>query len=68
VAECFLFGQQDDLNWMPWSGVALTVGSVLVGLVVAHFIGWGVAKPERSQPRRALLQQGGVLALAEVTG
>jgi hypothetical protein len=68
LAVYFLSGEQDDLTWMLWVGVALTVGSVLMGLVVAHFIGWGVAKLEESQQRRALLQQRGVLALAGVTG
>ena len=43
-------------------------GAVVVGVVVAHFIGWGVTKLEQSQQRRALLQQRGVLALAEITG
>ena len=53
---------------MLWIGAAITVGSVVVGVVVAHFIGWGVTKLEQSQQRRALLQQRGVLALAEITG
>jgi hypothetical protein len=68
LAEYFLFGEQDDSVWMLWLGVVLTVGSVVVGVVVGHFIGWGVAKLEQSQQRRALLEQRGVLALAEITG
>jgi hypothetical protein len=68
LAMYFLSGEEDDLAWMLWVGVALTVGSVVVGVVVGHFIGWGVAKLEQSQQRRALLQQRGVLALAEITG
>ncbi len=68
LAEYFLSGEQDDLTWMLWLGVMLTVGSVAVGVVAGHFIGWGVAKAEQSQQRRAVLQQRGVLALAEITG
>lgn len=68
LAVYFLSDEQDDLAWMLWIGAAITVGSVVVGVVVAHFIGWGVTKLEQSQQRRALLQQRGVLALAEITG
>jgi hypothetical protein len=59
---------QDDLAWMLWWGGAITVGSVLLGVVAGHFIGKGVAKIEHSQQRHAQLQQRGVLALAQVTG
>jgi len=68
LAVYFLSDEQGDLAWMLWIGAAITVGSVAVGVVVAHFIGWGVTKLEQSQQRRALLQQRGVLALAEITG
>ena len=68
LAVYFLSDEKDDLAWMLWIGAAITVGSVVVGVVVAHFIGWGVTKLEQSQQRRALLQQRGVLALAEITG
>ena len=68
LAVYFLSDEQGDLAWMLWIGAAITVGSVVVGVVVAHFIGWGVTKLEQSQQRRALLQQRGVLALAEITG
>jgi len=68
LAVYFLSDEQDDLAWMLWIGAAITVGSVVVGVVVAHFIGWGVTKLEQSQQRRALLQQRGVLALAEING
>ena len=68
LAVYFLSDEKDDLAWMLWIGAAITVGSVAVGVVVAHFIGWGVTKLEQSQQRRALLQQRGVLALAEITG
>ena len=68
LAVYFLCDEQGDLAWMLWIGAAITVGSVVVGVVVAHFIGWGVTKLEQSQQRRALLQQRGVLALAEITG
>jgi Short C-terminal domain len=63
-----LTGDEDDLAWMLWVGAAITVGSVLLGLVAGHFIGVGVAKIEQSQQRRALLRQWGVLALAQVMG
>ena len=68
LAGYCLSDEQDDLAWMLWIGAAITVGSVVVGVVVAHFIGWGVTKLEQSQQRRALLQQRGVLGLAEITG
>ena len=68
LAVYFLSDEKDDLAWMLWIGAAITVGSVVVGVVVAHFIGWFVTKLEQSQQRRALLQQRGVLALAEITG
>ena len=68
LAVYFLSDEKDDLAWMLWIGAAITVGSVAVGVVVAHFIGWGVTKLEQSQQRRALLQQRGVLGLAEITG
>jgi len=68
LAVYFLSDEKDDLAWMLWIGAAITVGSVVVGVVVAHFIGWGVTKLEQSQQRRALLQQRGVLGLAEITG
>jgi hypothetical protein len=68
LAVYFLSDEKDNLAWMLWIGAAITVGSVVVGVVVAHFIGWGVTKLEQSQQRRALLQQRGVLALAEITG
>ena len=68
LAVYFLSDEKDDLAWMLWIGAAITVGSVVVGVVVAHFIGWGVTKLEQSQQRRALLQQRGVLALAEING
>jgi Short C-terminal domain len=63
-----LTGDEDDLAWMLWAGAAVTVGSVLLGLVAGHFIGKGVDKVEQSQQRRALLRQRGVLALAQVAG
>jgi hypothetical protein len=49
-------------------GVVITAVSVAVGIVAGHFIGVGVTKLEQSQQRHALLQQQGVLALAEITG
>lgn len=49
-------------------GGAITVGSVVLGVIAGHFICVGVAKLEESQRRHALLQQRGVLALAQVTG
>jgi hypothetical protein len=68
LAIYFLSGEEDELAWMLWVGAALTVGSVLVGVVVGHFIGRGVAKLEQYRQRRDHLRQRGVLALAEVTG
>jgi hypothetical protein len=61
-----LTGDENDLAWMLWVGAAITVVSVLLGVVAGHFIGVGVAKIEQSQQRRALLRQRGVLALAQV--
>jgi hypothetical protein len=59
--------QPDDTAFL-WLGVALTVGSVVLGVVAGHFIGKGADKAEQSQQRRAQLRQRGVLALAQVTG
>jgi hypothetical protein len=60
--------EQEDSAWMLVLGVAITVGSVVLGVVAGHFIGKGVDKVEQSQQRRARLQQRGVLALAQVMG
>jgi hypothetical protein len=60
--------EHEDSAWMLWLGAAITVGSVVLGVVVGHFIGKGVDKLEQSQQRRAQLRQRGVLALAQVTG
>jgi hypothetical protein len=59
--------QPDDPAFL-WLGVAITVGSAVLGVVAGHFIGKGVDKAEQSQQRRAQLRQRGVLALAQVTG
>jgi hypothetical protein len=68
LAIYFLSGEEDDVAWMLPVGGALTVGSVVVGVVLAHFIAKGVAYIEKNRQRREQLRQRGVLALAQVTG
>jgi len=68
LAIYFLSDDKDDIAWMLPVGGALTVGSVLVGVVVAHFIAKGVAYFEKNRQRREQIRQRGVLALAQVMG
>jgi hypothetical protein len=55
-----LTGDEVDFSWMLWVGMAVTVGSLALGVVAGHFIGKGVDKIEQSQQRRARLRQRGV--------
>ena len=54
------FGRE-QLQWMFWVGLFLTVADVLVALALAN---WGA----KSAAKTAALEQSGVLALAHITG
>src|SRR4051794_5116392 len=57
----FTLGIDGLLSWMFWAGLAITVLDVLIALALTN---WG----EKSAAKTALLEQAGVLALAQITG
>ncbi|CAM2986321.1 hypothetical protein BST27_14010 [Mycobacterium intermedium] len=57
----FALGLQEYTGWMFWAGLIITVLDVLVALALTN---WG----EKTAAKTALLEQTGVLALAQITG
>lgn len=57
----FTLGLDSLLQWMLWAGVLITVVDVLVALALANY-------GAKSSARNAVLEQSGVLALAQITG
>ena len=61
LAVYFATGQSDLMKWMFWTGLLITAADVLIALAIT---GYGA----RSAAKNQALEQGGVLALAQITG
>jgi hypothetical protein len=61
LAVYFATGQSGLLKWMFWVGLLITAADVLIAIALANF---GAKSAAKSQA----LEQGGVLALAQVVG
>lgn len=57
----FALGLEEYTGWMFWAGLAITVLDVLVALALTN---WG----EKTAAKNELLEQSGVLALAQIVG
>lgn len=61
LAVYFLAGTDPMMKWMFWTGLLITAADVLIALAIT---GYGA----RSAAKNQALEQGGVLALAQITG
>ncbi len=61
LAVYFATGQSDLLKWMFWVGLLITAADVLIALALANYGAKSAAKTQ-------LLEQQGVLALAQIIG
>jgi len=57
----FALGQMSLMGWMLWVGLLITAADVLIALALANF-------GAKSDAKTQALEQGGVLALAQVVG
>ena len=61
LAVFFATGQSSLLKWMFWTGLLITAADVLIALALTNY-------GAKSSAKTALLEQQGVLAVANVTG